>query len=432
MTPNSPAVVANPAAPRTLPRPSDLARHWPLDPSIVFLNHGSFGSCPREVLAVQARLRDRLESEPVRFFVEDLAPLMDAARRELAAFVRCDAGGLAFLPNATTAVATVLANIESRGFLKAGDEIIGPEHEYPACMNNLRRLAALTGAVIVRPEIPFPARSPDHIADAVLAKVTPRTRLALISHVTSPSGMILPVERLVAEFERRGILTIVDAAHCVGMLDLNLAAINAPFYTSNCHKWLCTPKGSAFLHVREDHREVGGGFRPMILSNSAEKPKPGRAHYLTEFDYIGTDDPTACLAIPDAIRFLASLVPGGWPEIRRRNHDLAIRGRDAICRAVGIQPPAPDAMLGSLSTMILPELDPALKARLSKRPTRFHDALQDALMERHKIQVPVWGIPDKPGAARFIRISAQLYNSPEQYDYLAGALSEELDRERKM
>jgi isopenicillin-N epimerase len=244
--------------------------------------------------------------------------------------------------------------------------------------------------------------------------------------VTSPSGMILPLERIVPELEGRGIITIVDGAHAPGFVPgLDIAGPGCSFYTANCHKWICSPKGSAFLFIRRDRQ---AGFRPLALSNNAEKPRPGRKHLHTEFDYVGTTDPTAQLSIPAALKAMGSMVPGGWPEVVRRNHALVLRGRDMICRTIGVQPPAPDAMLGSLSTIFLPPHEPARHARLMARPSRHHDALQDRLVDRHRIQVPVWAVPGE--SRRLIRISAQLYNSIGQYEYLAAALAEELEAER--
>jgi isopenicillin-N epimerase len=240
--------------------------------------------------------------------------------------------------------------------------------------------------------------------------------------------MVLPLEQLVPDLERRGVITIIDGAHAPGFTPrADLAALGCSFYTANCHKWICSAKGSAFLFIREDRQQ---GFRPWALSNNAEKPRPGRKHLLTEFDYVGTSDLTPYLTIPSALKTMASLVPGGWPDVMRRNHDLVLRGRDAICRAIGVQPPAPDSMLGSMSTIVLPPHDAARLARVMARPTRYHDALQDALVDRHHIQVPVWSVTGED--RRLIRISAQLYNSPEQYDYLAAVLNEELQAERRL
>lgn len=409
-----------------IPPPSDLARHWTLDPEVCFLNHGSFGACPRAVLEAQSELRARLEREPVRWFVESFESLMDSARTAAAAFLHCPAEDLLFVTNATQAITTVFDNLEP--MLKPGDELLATGHEYPACMNNLRRTAARTGATIVNVPVPFPLTSADQVREAILSAVTPRTRLALISQVTSPSALILPVEEIIPDLEARGIITILDGAHAPGFTPrANLAALKPSFYTANLHKWVCSPKGSAILYIRPDRQQ---GFRPWCLSNHAEKPKPGRKHLLTEFDFIGTQDHTPWLSIPAAISTMQSLVPGGWPEVMRRNHDLAIKGRDILCRTLGIQPPAPDSMLGSMSTLFLPPHEPARNARLMARPSRYHDALQDALITRHRIQVPVWSIAGD--GRRLFRISAQLYNSPAQYEYLAQALAQELEAERTL
>jgi isopenicillin-N epimerase len=404
-----------------MPPPSELSVHWTLDPSICFLNHGSFGSTPRVVQAAQTRYRERLEREPVDFLVNQHQDLMDKARAAVGAFVHCPPDCQALIPNATIGVATVLENLD----LKPGDEILINDHEYPACQNNARRIAARAGAKVVTATPPFPCPSPEAVIDSVLAKVTPRTRLALISHVTSPSGLVMPVGTLVSELTHRGVETLIDGAHAPGMVPtLNIEALRPTYYTANCHKWICSPKGSAFLYVSPEKRD---GFRPAILSNNAEKPKPGRAQFLTEFDYVGTSDYSSIYAIPDAITCVGGLVSGGWPQVTARNHDLCLKGRDVICKALGIQPTAPDSMVGSICTMILPSHSPDLAARLAIRPTRYSDTLQDNLLARHRIQVPIWGIVGRLG--RYLRISAQLYNSLEQYEFLAAALKEELARE---
>ena len=260
-----------------------------------------------------------------------------------------------------------------------------------------------------------------------MAAVTPRTRVLLISHITSPSALILPVEKIVPELERRGIACIVDGAHAPGFTPtVDVAGLGCSFYTANCHKWICSPKGSAFLFIREDRQK---DFRPLALSNNAEKPRPGRKHLLTEFDFVGTADQTAYLSIPAAINTIAALVPGGWPEVMRRNHDLLIKARNHICATIGVEPPAPDSMLGPMSTIFLPPHEPDRLGRLMARPSVYHDALQDRLVTLHRIQVPVWAVPGD--ARRLFRISCQLYNAFPQYEYLAAALKQEIDAERR-
>jgi isopenicillin-N epimerase len=414
---------------KSLPSPSSLFHHWQLDPSLVFLNHGSFGACPRAVLDAQRRYRDQMEAEPIAFFVKHSDGLLDAARASLATFLHCRTDDLVYVPNATFAVATVLTCIEP--LLKPGDRLLTNSHEYPACQHNLRRTAQRTGTIIDSADLPFPVQDPAEITQRILDQVTPRTKLALLSAVTSPTGLALPIRDLVPELERRGVMVLLDAAHAPGMLpDFDLDALGASFSTANNHKWLCTPKGSAFLHVRADRQSH---IRPLILSNFAERGKPNRPQFITDFDFIGTADYTPYFTTKDAIDFMPTIIPGGWPEVMRRNHDLVLRGRDILCRALNVEPPAPDSMIGCISSILLPRHDPERAIRLAARPSTYHDALQDILLHEHKIQVPLWSVPGTPpGATRLIRISAQLYNSIAQYEYLAECLRHELERERSM
>jgi len=368
-----------------------------------------------------------MEAETIRFFVEDTWALMDRARAALGSFVSARAEDIVPIPNATFAVTTALNHMTSTGYLKPGDEILANDHEYPACLNNLRAVCARGEVKVVMAEIPFPVTSPEQVLELLMSKVTPRTKAALVSHVTSSSGLVMPVEMLVPELEKRGVRTIIDGAHGVGFLPLNLTLLNPSYYTSNCHKWLCAPKGSAFLWVRG---ELQKDFRPLVLSNFAEKPKPGRPAFHTEFDFVGTNDMTPFLTIPDAISFMPTIIPGGWPTVMKRNRDLTLAARDVLCRKLSIAAPAPDSMIACLATIPLPPHTPERHAKLLRRPTNYHDALQDSLLERWRIQVPIWstGTPPK----RVIRVGAQVYNSIGQYEYLAEALAVELERERAL
>lgn len=410
------------------PKPGPLAAHWMHDPSVVFLNHGSFGGMPRAVHEAQVAIQRRMEAETVRFFVEDLWPLMDEARRRLAAFLQCDWSCLAPVSNATTGVATVLRALADIGYFASGDEVLSNTHEYPACKNNLLRVSRQTGVTIIEAEIPFPIASPEEALNALVSRVTPKTKLVLVSHVTSPTGLVLPIERLCAELEPRGVRVLVDGAHAPGMIeDLNLDRIGASYYTGNCHKWICSPKGSAFLHARKDRKHE---ILPVVLSNNAERPRVDRDQFLTGFDYVGTSDYSAFLTIPFALTFMAGLVEGGWPSVMRANKSMTLRARDLLCREIGMTPPAPDSMIGSICTMILPPHSPALHERLMRRPSRQHDALWDNLNRKHGIQVPVWGLQGKPD--RFLRIACQIYNDIGQYEYLAKCVKAELREERNL
>lgn len=403
-----------------LPAPSDLWPNWKLDPEVVFLNHGSFGACPRAVMDRRSELLDRSEAEPIRFMLHEAPSLIDRARRSLAAMVNASPSDLVFVPNVTIAVATVAANLD----LQPGDEVLVNSHEYPACLAIFERACAKAGARLVCADLPFPVRSEDEIFEAVIAKATNRTRLCLISHVTSPSAMILPVARIVSALRERGIETLVDGAHAPGFCLLDVESIAPAYYTANCHKWLCSPRGSGFLYVREDLQK---GFRPLALSVHARKPPAGKSFFQTEFDFIGTQDYTPMMCIADAMELVPAMIEGDWQMVRSRNHALAIEARDLLCERLGIEPPVPDSMLGSMATIPIPLPPPTWKPG----PSRYHDAIQDRLVDRHRIQVPAWFIADEAGRprVRFIRISAQLYNSIEQYQYLAEALLQELAAE---
>jgi isopenicillin-N epimerase len=383
---------------------------WLLDPEITFLNHGSFGSCPGPVLQQQDAWRRRLEREPISFMVRELEPLLDEARAALAEFVGAAPEDVAFVPNATTGVNAVLRSLE----LAPGDELLTTDHAYNACRNALEFVARRAGARVVVAAVPFPCASPDDVVEAVLEKVTPATRLALLDHVTSPTGMVLPMERLVAALRERGVESLVDGAHAPGMIDLDVAAIGAAYYTGNCHKWICAPKGAAFLHVR---RELQDTVRPVTISHGANATRTDRSRFLVEFDWVGTIDPSPWLTVPAALRFMGSLAPGGWPQLRADNRALALRARELLAETLGQPVPCPDAMIGSLATLPLPDGPTAPRAS-----AMILDPLQERLLAEHRIEVPVvaWPAPPK----RWVRISAQVYNELSDYERLAGALRE--------
>jgi isopenicillin-N epimerase len=384
------------------------AVHWTLDPTVAYLTHGTFGAAPRVVLEAQRAWQDRMEREPVLFLDHDLEPLMADVRVRLGAFIGARPEDLAFVTNATVGVNTVLRSLR----FTPGDELLSTDHEYNATLNALRDVAARDGARVVIARIPFPIGSAEQVVEAILDAVTPRTRLALVSHVTSPTALVFPVERIVRELADRGVDTLLDAAHAPGEVPLDLEALGAAYATGNAHKWLCAPKGAGFLHVRADRRER---IRPLIVSHGANDRRTDRTRFRAEFDWTGTADPSAVLAIPAALDFLGGLRAGGWPELLASNHALALTGRDRICDALGIEPPAPDAMLGAMAAVPLPEELPRdVKVRL------FDD---------HRIEVPVstWPVEAalEPGVApqaRILRISAQVYNDVGQFEELASAL----------
>ncbi|PSB30858.1 aminotransferase class V-fold PLP-dependent enzyme [Stenomitos frigidus] len=388
------------------PSSKQLLGYWSLDPAITFLNHGSFGACPLPVLAAQERWRSRMEQQPLQFFGRDLEALLDQARAELAAFVGAHSEDLAFVPNATTAINTVLRSLQ----FAPGDELLTTSQEYNACRNALHYVADRYGLTIVVAEVPFPIDAPEQVVEAIVGCLSAKTRLALIDHVVSQTGLVFPLAELVQALTHRSVETLVDGAHAPGMMPLDLQALGATYYTGNLHKWVCSPKGAAFLYVQRDRQTA---IRPLTISHGANSPRTDRSRFRLEFDWTGTDDPTAYLCIPEAIRLMGSLLPGGWDELMARNHALAIAARQALCETLKLTPPCPDAMLGSLAVLSLPDGNP--------------QGLQDALLERYQIEVPI--VPFPTSTSRLVRISAQVYNRLEQYTFLGTAIAALLHEE---
>jgi isopenicillin-N epimerase len=393
--------------------PSWSYEPWTLDPGVAFLNHGSFGACPRPVLERQAQFRSLMEAEPVRFMLLELPALLDASRRRLASLLRADEGDLAFVTNATSGVNAVLRSLD----LKAGDEVVLTDHGYNACRAAMEYVAQRTGAVVRVARVPFPLAAPGEVLDAILAQVTPRTRLALLDHVTSPTAVVFPIAQLVRELSQRGIDTLVDGAHAPGMLPLDLPALGAAYYTGNCHKWLCAPKGAAFLYVRPDRQQ---GLTPVTVSHGYTTRRADASPFHDLFDWTGTHDPSATLCVGHAIDFLESLTPGGLPALMERQHTLALRGRDLLCRRLALSPPTPDAMIGCMATLPLPEgrwseMTPQLTG---PRQSPLHP-LQAALMNAG-FQLPVFHWPQPPRL--HLRISAPPYITLSHFEALADVL----------
>ena len=387
---------------------------WQLRPDIVFLNHGSYGACPTDVLEAQREWRDRLEAEPIRFLTRELDARLGEAREAVGAFLHADPAGLAFVPNATAGVNTALRSLD----LEPGDELLTDDHEYNATINAMRAVARPAGARVVVAPIGLPIAGEDQVVEALLDAVTPRTRLLVISHVTSPTALILPVERLVREFAALGIDTLDDAAHAPGMVPVDVDALDAAYWTGNGHKWPCAPKGAGVFWVRADLRDT---VRPLVISHGFNAPlADGRTRFRHEFDWTGTADPTAYLTLAAAIDWMAAQVSGGWPEVMATNHQLAVAGRDMICSALGIEAPSPASILGSMAAIALPGMT----------SDRAAFELMTALYDEDRIEVPIGGWPvaaarssaDASPAHVLLRISAQRYNEPSDYVRLAEAL----------
>jgi isopenicillin-N epimerase len=334
---------------------------------------------------------------------------LDAARESLAEFVGTDRDDLVFVQNATSGVNTVLRSLE----FQRGDELLVTDHEYNASRNALNFAAERAGARVVVARIPFPFRDAEEIIAPILKCVTRRTKLALIDHVTSQTGVVFPVGKIVRALSARGVDTLVDGAHAPGMVPLNLRRLGAAYYTGNCHKWICAPKGAAFLRARRDRQKL---IRPLTISHGANSRRKDRSRFLLEFGWQGTPDPSAFLSVKEAIRFMGSLLPGGWPEVMARNRALALAARKLLCDALEIDEPCPAEFIGSLAAVPLPDGPRRQWPRLP-----FNESpLQDALRTKYKIEVPIISWPAPP--RRLLRVSAQVYNALPQYERLAEAL----------
>ena len=361
----------------------------------------------------------QLERQPVKFYQREFEPLLDLSREALGKFIGANRDDLVYVTNATAGVNTVLKSLS----FEPGDELLVSNHEYNACRNAINYVADRCGATVVTIEIPFPLKSEKEVLDSIMSKVTDKTRLLLIDHITSQTGLVLPVKEIIESLSERGIDTLVDGAHSPGMIPLEIGKLGAAYYTGNCHKWLCAPKTAGFLHVRKDKQSE---IRPLTISHGANSARTDRSRFQIEFGWMGTRDPSAALSVPFVIDYLDKQVFGGWAKIMEGNRQLAIAARTLILQVLDTSPPSPDSMIGSLASIPLPD------SQLKKpyQSLKYQDYWQESLIEKHNIEVPVIPWPNHP--KRLVRISAQLYNSIPQYQLLADALKglcEEENRE---
>lgn len=275
---------------------SEFAKHWLLEADKLYLNHGAFGACPIPVLEKQRQYRDMMERHPLRFILRELDDYLIKSKNKLAGFVGCDSDDMAFVTNATQGVNTIFRSLK----FKPGDEIIITDHIYPACRNIVNFIAADSGAVLKEAKIKFPPACDDDFLKPLLDLVTKKTKILLVDHISSSTALVFPVEKIVMEFEKLGIDTLIDGAHAPGSTDLDIRKINPAYYTGNCHKWLCAPKGAAFLYVRKDRQQE---ITPLSISHVSGRDKM----FHERFHWTGTQDPTAAMCVSDAIDFMGSL-----------------------------------------------------------------------------------------------------------------------------
>jgi isopenicillin-N epimerase len=380
---------------------------WALDPGVRHLNHGSFGAVMNDVLELQTDWRRRFEADPSRFVWRELQPAMDRSREAVGEFVGADPVSLAPVRNATTGIASVLQSFAP--LLRPGDQLLTTAHDYNAVRQILRFTGERTGADVVVARVPFPIEGPDQVTEAVLDAVTPKTKLAVIDHVTSPTALVFPIQDIVAALEP-DIAVVVDGAHGPGQVPLTIDDLGSSWYTGNLHKWVCAPKGAAFLHSRADRIEM---TVPAVISHgyNAEVEAP-KDRYHALFDWLGTDDFSAWAVVPDALRLVGGLEAGGWDAVMKRNHDLVLYGRHLISETVATPLPAPDGMVGSMASVVLPDATgPDPGGELSP----IMDDLFDAGFSTIVMNWPRW-------PHQLLRISAHLHNTADDYSALAAML----------
>jgi isopenicillin-N epimerase len=362
---------------------------WNLDRGFLTVNHGSFGAAPRSVLAAQRAWQDRMERQPSRFMNTVYAGAVREAANALAAFLNANGNDLVFVDNATTGCNAVLRSLA----FQPDDEVLVLSHAYGAVHNAVRYVTEHAGARIVEAKVPFPDPTEDGLVASVIAALSPLTRLAVIDHITSGSAIVLPVQRIVAACHDAGVRVLVDGAHVPGQIDVDLTAIDADWYTGNCHKWLCAPKGCAFLHAQATAQ---AGLHPGTISHGYEKG------FLAEFDWTGTTDPSRFLAVTAALDFHQCL---GGSALRARNRSLAAEGAALLAQRLNTQVGTQGSVAGAMATVRLPVDD----------PTPEHAwAIRDRLMAAGT-DAPVHALD----GALWLRLSAFAYNELDDYARLA-------------
>ena len=375
---------------------ASLKSEFLLDPNVVFLNHGSFGACPKRVFDDYQRWQLELERQPVEFLGRRITTLLAEARAKLAEYVGAATDEVVYFPNPTTAINMVARSLN----LKPGDEILTTEHEYGAMDRTWRFVCNKTGARYVHHPIRLPVTSHEEFVEAFWAGTTERTRAIFISHITSPTALIFPVQEICRRAREAGLLSVVDGAHAPGQIPLNLAELGADLYTGACHKWLCGPKGSAFLYAR---REVQAWLEPLVVSWGWESETPSGSQFVDHHEWQGTRDVAAFLATPAAIQFQAE---HDWGAVRAECHGLASETRRRIGDLTGLAPICPDSRdwFSQMAAIRLPPVDVS--------------SLKERLYNDYRVEAPLFKWNDQP----FMRVSFQGYNSRTDADALVDAL----------
>jgi isopenicillin-N epimerase len=367
-----------------------------LRPGMTFLNHGSFGACPRPVFDTYQSWQLALEEQPVEFLGRRINELLATARARLAAYLGTQASDLVYVPNATYGVNIVARSLD----LRPGDEVLSTNHEYGAADRAWRFVCRQRGATYINQPIGLPLENADSFVEQLWAGVTERTRVIFMSHITSPTALVFPIEAICRRAREMGILTVIDGAHAPGQLDLALEALGADFYTGNCHKWLCSQRASGFLYARPELQDI---LDPLVVSWGWEAERPGTSKFLDYFEWPGTHNPAAYLATPAAIDWQAER---NWPAVRAACHDLLLEASHRIAALSGLPQISPDSM------------DWWVQMRTIPLPPCNLEVLKERLWDEYQIEVPLGGW----NGGHHVRVSIQCYNGPNDIDRLVEAL----------
>ncbi len=376
--------------------PAQVKSQFLLDPEVIFLNHGSFGACPRPVFEVYQNWQLELERQPVAFLGRRAVGLLADARAKLGAYLGCAADHVVYFPNPTTALNMVTRSLA----LQPGDEVLATDHEYGALDRTWRFICKKSGARYIRRAVPLPVGSQDEFVEHFWQGVTPHTRVIFISQITSPTALVFPVAAICRRAREAGILAIVDGAHAPGQIPVNLEAIGADIYTGACHKWMLSPKGASFLYARP---EVQAWLEPLVVSWGYESdPGFGSGNQFVDYhQWQGTRDLAAFLSVPAAIDFMED---NNWVQVREACHHLAIETRYRIERLTGLSPICGEDWIGQMFTVRLPPLEGL--------------NLQPRLYDEFRIEVP----QVKWNGQSMLRVSIQGYNSPDDVEVLLSSL----------
>jgi isopenicillin-N epimerase len=390
----------------TFPFYSEHIKHWNIDQSILFLNHGSFGATPKKVLEQQQHFQLQLERQPLRFFMRELPELHRETLQKLSSFLQCDSQDLVYVKNATEGVNTVLSSIP----WQKNDRVLITNHIYQACKNALFVYSQRYGFEIDEVEVSYPYQNEDEILQCVLKGITKNTRLLLIDHISSPTALHFPIEKIARNLKGSRVELLVDGAHAPGMIPIHPSETGAQYYTGNCHKWLCAPKGAAFLWVDPNCQEK---IDPLNISKINVKSQ----NFQDRFYWGGTQDLSSFLSIPKAIESIPEICGKSWEEVMERNFMMSRKVSQLLSSKLQQLVPIPEGSIINMCSIPLPKLERVLQ------PSEF-DPLQEKLYYEYKIEIPI--INFGKDRDRFIRYSCFLYNSMEQYEYLGEVLEREI------